>query len=187
MWPYNSNNQQVYEEYASAYESGNYSSIQPHQVLGHLQQFMQSAPIDMQQRLYQQHFERMPYEQRTLIVQQVPSEYSMDPNDPWSMSQGFLRIGREQPQLFHRIFSHPTMLDGTMTLTGLVARQMLDGHRRGQYGGGLYSDPQEELLQKEINQTRREERGLRRELREEERRLEDVEDEEVRHRRRRDY
>lgn len=187
MWPYNNNNQQVYQEYAEAYESGNYSRFQPHQVLGHLQQFMQSAPADMQQQLYQQHFEQMPHEQRTLIVQQVPSEYSMDPNDSWSMSQGFLRMGREQPQLFHRIFSHPTMLDGTMTLTGRVARQMLDGHRRGQYGGRLHGDPQEELLQKEINQTRREERELRKELRQEERQLEEIEDEEIHRRRRRDY
>ena len=187
MWPYDNNNQQVYQQYAQAYESGNYGSFEPHQALSHLQQFMQSAPSDMQQRIYQQHFEQMPYEQRLLIAQRVPSEYSMDANDPWSMSQGFLRIGQEQPQIFHRIFGHPTMLGGTMMLTGLVARHLLEGHQRGQYGARMYSDPQEEFLQREVNQTRREERELRKELRQEERRLEDVEDDELRHHHRRDY
>lgn len=181
MWPFDTNSQQIYEQYASAYNSGNYNHFEPHQVVSHLQQFMQSAPMDMQQHIYQQHFEQMPYEQRTLLSQQFPPEYGMDINNPLSMSQNFLRMGQEQPQLLQRIFNHPTMLAGTLALTGLVAKHMLESHPQGRYDGrygagyiqGAYQ--QEELLQRELNRERREERELRKELRQEERRLEEIE------------
>ncbi|GAC1366028.1 MAG: hypothetical protein PVS3B1_15670 [Ktedonobacteraceae bacterium] len=192
MWPFDNTNPQIYQEYAQAYDSGNYSRFEPHQALSHLQQFMRAAPIDMQQRIYQQHFEQMPYEQRTMLVERVPPEYGMDANNPWSMSQSFLRMGQEQPQLFHSIFSHPTMLGGALALTGLVAKHMLSSHQQGEYmyqqsgyPRGAYQ--QEERLQRELNHEHREERELRRELRQEERRIEELEEDEPRRRHRREY
>lgn len=182
MWPFDNNNQQVYQQYAQAYDDGNYSRLEPRQVLSQLQQFMQGAPLDMQQHIYQQHFEQMPYDQRTLLVAQFPPEYSMDANNPGSMSQSFLRLGQEQPQLLRRIFGHPAMLAGTLALTGLVAKHMLNSHRSGQYDGRQFAAgyvqgefQQEERLRREINQERREERELHNELQQEERRLEEIE------------
>ncbi len=182
MWPFDTNNQQIYQQYAQAYDSGNYSHFEPHQVLSHLQQFMQSAPIEMQQHIYQQHFDQMPYEQRTLLMEQFPPEYSMDANNPLSMSQSFLRMGQEQPQLFQRIFSHPAMLGGAMALTALVGKRMLESHPQGRYDGRQFGAgylqgeyQQEERLQRELNQERREERELRKELRQEERHLDEIE------------
>src|ERR1700676_2134811 len=97
MWPFDQNNQNYYQQYAQAYNSGNYYGIDPNQALGHLGQFMQGAPFEVQQPLYQQHFQQMPFEQRVAFAQQLPPQYYADPNDPYALSQSFLRVGREQP------------------------------------------------------------------------------------------
>ncbi len=183
MWPFDQNNQYAYQQYAQGYDTGNYNGFDQNQAFGHLQQFMQGAPLDMQQQLYQQHFAQMPYEQRALLAQQVPPQYGMNPNDPFSMSQSFLRMGREQPQLLQRVCSHPLLLGSALALTGLVAKHMIDHHEREQQRyyaqGQTYQD---QRLQQELNQERREDQELRRELRREERREERFEE----HERRRD-
>ncbi|QBD78814.1 hypothetical protein EPA93_23640 [Ktedonosporobacter rubrisoli] len=205
MWPFDQNNQQMYQQYAQAYDSGNYYGLDHNQAWGYMQQFMQSAPEDMQQQIYQQHFAQMPYEQRTFLAQQVPPQYYMDPNNPWSMAQGFLRMGREQPSLLQRILSHPFLMGGILGLAGLVAKHMLTHHQNTMYGGqpqygydqnypnqgypnqgypnqGYPNQGyQDQNLQQELNQVRREEQELRRELNEEERR------EEHHHHHRQDY
>src|ERR1700682_4546500 len=102
MWPFDQNNQQAYQQYANAHDTGNYSGFDQNQAMGHLQQFMMGAPVDMQQQLYQQHFSQMPYEQRMFLAQQMPQQYYMDPNDPYSMSQSFTRLGQEQPNILRQ-------------------------------------------------------------------------------------
>ncbi len=64
---------------------------------------MQSAPPDMQQQIYQQHFAQMPYEQRAMLAQQMPPQYYMDPNNPGMMAQNFLRFGQEQPNMLQHL------------------------------------------------------------------------------------
>ncbi|HEU5227456.1 MAG TPA: hypothetical protein VFU49_06550 [Ktedonobacteraceae bacterium] len=182
MWPFDQNNQPMYQQYAQAYETGNYNGFDHHQALGYLQQFMQGAPPDMQQQLFQQHFAQMPYEQRAVLAQQMPPQYSMDPNNPGAMAQSFLRLGQEQPNMLQRVFSHPLLLAGAIGLTGLVAKHMLS-HHQNTYGNQQYNNnqaSQERYLQQELNQERRQEQELRRELRAEERF-------EERERHRRDY
>lgn len=127
MWPFDQNNQQAYQQYAQAYESGNYNGIDPNQAFGHVQQFVQNAPPDVQQRVYTQHFEQWPVEQRQALVQQLPSEYGMDPNNPASMAQGFTRLGRERPDLWERVFKHPVLIG---MFAGLIAKHMLNEHAR---------------------------------------------------------
>jgi hypothetical protein len=188
MWPFDHNNHQVYQQYAQAYDTGNYNGFDPFQALGHVAQFMQSAPPDMQHRIYQQHFEQMPYEQRAVLAQQLPPEYYADPNDSYSLAQNFLRLGQEKPHLLQGIFNHPFLLGAAVGLAGLIAKHML-AHRQQQqnaygnqqFGGynqgfqnqGYQQDPyyqqnqyqQEQYLQQEVNQLRREEQELREELR----------------------
>jgi hypothetical protein len=199
MWPFDQNNQQMYQQYAQAYDTGNYYGVDQNQTMGYLEQFLQGAPFDMQQQIYQQHFAQMPYEQRALMAQQVPPQYAMNPNDPFSMSQSFLRMGREQPYLLRQIFSHPLLIGAGLGLAGLVAKHMLAHHQQQMYGGqpqygynqggpqyGYNQGPgygQDQYIQQELNQERREEQELRRELRQEERREERLEERERHHHR----
>jgi hypothetical protein len=187
MWPFDNNNQQVYQQYSQAYDSGNYNGFDPFQALGHITQFMQGAPMDTQHNLYRQHFEQMPYEQRAALVQQMPYEYQTDPNDTNSLARNFLRLGQERPNLLQTIFSHPLLLGASVGLAGLIAKHMLSHHQQQQqngYGnqqfgggynqgfqGGYQQDQyqqQNQSLQQEVDQLRLEEQELRRELREEE-------------------
>ncbi len=194
MWPFDQNNQQVYQQYSQAYNTGNYNDFDPNQSLGHVQQFMQNAPYDMQQQVYQEHFAQMPYDQRMLLAQRMPPQYAMDINNPLSMAQSFARMGQEQPGLLQQVFNHPVLLGSGVVLASLIARHVINHHEKyeqqQQYGydqGGYNPGLQNQgYLQQELNQERREDRELRRELRQEERHEERFEEREER-RRRDDY
>jgi hypothetical protein len=208
MWPFDNNRQQVYQQYAQAYNNENFNGFDPSQALGHLSQFIQGAPPQLQQTIFQQHFEQMPYEHRVLFSQQMPPQYGVNPNDPASMAQGLFRLGQEQPNLLQRVFSHPILMGSAVVLTGLVAKHMLVQHQREEYGGGGYQQydngfqqqggfPQQGgyqqggyqqggYQQQEINHERREEQELRRELRQEEREIDRLEDGEGRRHHRRE-
>jgi hypothetical protein len=196
MWPFDQNNQPMYQQYAQAYDTGNYNNFNQGDALGHILQFIQGAPPDLQQRVFQQHFEQMPYDQRMAWAQQVPPEYGMDPNNPWSMAQGFMRLGQERPDFLQRIFSHPLLVGGGVVLAGLIAKHVMEHHEReryNQYGGqppyGYNAGPgYQDPYAQGIAQERREERELRSEIRREERDLDRLEDREERHHRHeRDY
>lgn len=208
MWPFDQNNQQMYQQYAQAYDNNNFQGFDNNQIWGHLFQFMQGAPADMQQRVYQQHFEQMPYEQRMAMAQQMPPGYYMDPNDTRSMAQAFHRLSQEQPNMIQRIMSHPMLTGAALGLVGLVAKHMIDHHRQQnnyqqqqyeyqqqpqygyqqqpqygyqqQYGNnqGFQGDPYGQ--QQEIQE-------LRRELRQEERREERLEEREHHHHHREEW
>lgn len=135
MWPFNQYNQPIYQQYASAYDTGNYSGFDQNQVFGHIQQFMQGAPFDLQQNVYQQHFAQMPYQQRAFLAQQIPPQYGMDPNNPYAMAQGFTRFGQEQPGMLAQLLSHPLLLGSGVVLAGLIAKHVL---AHNQWGGGGY-------------------------------------------------
>jgi hypothetical protein len=128
MWPFNNDNQYLYQQYAQGYDTNNYSSFDPMQALSHLTRFIQGAPMDLQQPLLQQHFSGLPFEQRQFLAQQMPPEYGVDPNNSWSLAQGISRMGQERPDLLQRILAHPFLLTGALALTGLVARHMLTHH-----------------------------------------------------------
>ncbi len=149
MYPFDQNNQQTYQQYAQASDSGDYSGIDPNEAAGHVQQFAQNAPPEMQQQVYQQHFEGMPQEQRQQVVQQMPQEYQqqMDPNTPQTMAQGMTQMGQQQPGMLQSLLGSGGALGGMMGggagggmgggggiagLAGLVAKHMLGGQ-----GGGL--------------------------------------------------
>lgn len=158
MYPFDQNNRHMYEQYAQAHESGNHEGIDPQQAYGHVQQFMQQAPPEMQQQVYQQHFEQMPYDQRQQFAQQMPPQYQsyMDPNNPQQMGQGFYQMGQQQPGILQQLLSsisggraqggvqggglggvlaNPMAKAALVGIAGLAAKQLLGGHHRG--GGGL--------------------------------------------------
>ena len=126
MWPFNANNQQMYQDYAQAYNTGDYSNIDPDEARRNLQQFVQNAPPEEQRQTFQQHFSEMPPDQRVQIAQQFPPEYGVNPDDPASMAQGISRASREKPDVAQRILAHPVMLAGTAGIAALVAKHMLE-------------------------------------------------------------
>jgi len=142
MFPFDQNNQQTYQQYAQASQSGNYSGIDPNEATGHVQQFMQNAPPEMQQQVFQQHFEQMPQDQRQQFVQQAPPEYQqqMDPTNPQAMAQGMQQMGQQQPGLLQSMMGGlpgggsggGAAGGGMMGLAGTIAKHMLGGQ-----GGGL--------------------------------------------------
>jgi hypothetical protein len=119
MWPFDQNNQQTYQQYAQAYQSGEYNGIDQNQAMGNMQQFMQNAPADTQQQVYQQHFEQMPYDQRAQFAQQMPPEYGADPNNPQGMAQGFQQMGQEQPGMLSQMFGQGGASSNMMGQGGL--------------------------------------------------------------------
>ena len=128
MWPFDASNQQMYQKYAQAYNSGNYNNIDPNEAASQLQAFLRNAPPDVQQRILQEHFNTMPEGQRATLAQQIPPEYGVNPNDPASMAQGFQRATRERPELLSKIVAHPVLTAGAVGLTALIAKHMLEEH-----------------------------------------------------------
>jgi len=90
MFPFDQSKQQTYQQYAQAADSGDYSQVDPNEAAGHVQQFAQNAPPEMQQQVYGQYFQQMPPEQRQQFVQQLPPQLQgqMDPHDPQGMALG---------------------------------------------------------------------------------------------------
>ncbi len=133
MWPYDQNNQQMYQQYADAHNTGDYSNIDQDQAMNNVQQFTQNAPPDIQQQVYQQHFEQMPVDQRAQFAQQMPQQYAADPNDPQAMAQGFSQMGQEQPGMLSQLFGQSGISGGQMNqgsggitgLVGTIAQHML--------------------------------------------------------------
>ncbi len=155
MYPYDQTNHQMYERYAQAHDTGDYEGIDHGQAVGHVQQFMQQAPPEVQQQVYQQHFAQMPYEQRQQFAQQAPPPYQgyMDPTNPQQMAQGFYQMGQQQPGLVQQLLAavggqhaqsgqggqggflgSPLGKAAAVGLAALAAKQVLGGHQRG---GGL--------------------------------------------------
>ncbi|HYU72721.1 MAG TPA: hypothetical protein VEL31_08565 [Ktedonobacteraceae bacterium] len=139
MWPFDQNNQQLYQQYAQARQTGDYSNIDQSQAMGNVQQFIQNAPADTQQQVYQQHFEQMPDNQRAQFAQQMPPEYGADPNNPQGMAQGFQRMGQEQPGMLSQLFGQGNASGNSMGqggiggLAGMVAQHMLGNQQRGNF------------------------------------------------------
>jgi len=133
MFPFDRNNQQMYQQYAQAYDSGNYEQIDPNQAYGHVQQFMQNAPPETQQQVYQQYFQQMPAEQRQQFAQQMPQQYAMDPNNPQMMAQGFHQAAQQQPDILHQILgpggalSNPLAKVAVAGLAAVAAKHLLSG------------------------------------------------------------
>jgi hypothetical protein len=129
MWPFDANNQQTYQKYAQAYDSGDYSGIDQNEARGHVRQFVQSAPPDVQQRVFEQHFAQLPPDQRAQLAREFPPEYRVDPNNPASMAQAMTRAGQERPDVFQRILDHPILLATSVGLAAIIAKHMME-HRR---------------------------------------------------------
>src|SRR5437588_70563 len=109
MFPADPNEQHMYQRYAQAYDSGTLDQIDPSEAAGTLQQFMQNAPLAMQQQIYQEYFSQMSPQQlqelAPLLVQRLPSPYAVHTDDPQQMAQGIVQVAQQRPDLLQQVFS----------------------------------------------------------------------------------
>jgi len=127
MYPFDPNNQQTYQQYAQASNSADYSGIDPNEAAGHVQQFAQNAPPEMQQQVYGQAFQQMPQDQREQFVQQLPPEAQgqMDPNDPQGMGQQLHQLGQQQPNVLQQVWNNPMGKIAAVGIAGFAAKELL--------------------------------------------------------------
>jgi hypothetical protein len=130
MYPFDQNNQQQYQQYAQASDSGDYSQVDPNEATSHVQQFAQNAPPEMQQQVYGQAFQQMPQDQREQFVQQLPPEAQgqMDPNDPQGMGQSLHQMGQQDPNLLQKVWNNPMGKIAAVGIAGFAAKEILS-HR----------------------------------------------------------
>jgi hypothetical protein len=126
MWPFDPNKQDLYQKYAQAYKTGDYSKIDPNEAQEQLHQFVRNAPPNEQEEVFQKHFAQMSPEQRAQLAHEFPPEYGANPNDPASMARAMARASREKPDLAQRILAHPVLLAAGVGLAALIAKHMLD-------------------------------------------------------------
>ena len=129
MWPFDENNQQMYQKYAQAHDRHDYSNIDQNEAKGHVQRFVNNAPSEVQRRVFEQHFAQLPPDQRAQLAREFPQEYGVDPNNPASIANAMTRARQERPDVFQRILDHPILLATSVGLAAIIAKHMLE-HRQ---------------------------------------------------------
>jgi hypothetical protein len=142
MWPFDSNNQQMYQQYANAWDQGTYGQLPEQQVQQNYQQFVQNAPPQMVEQVHRQYFEQMPPQQRGGLVQGLlgslmqqgfnPQQAGISNTNPYSMSPSEAArltgyAAQQNPGILSQVLSSPM---GKMAVAGIVslaAKQILGG------------------------------------------------------------
>jgi hypothetical protein len=156
MYPYDSNNQQMYQQYANAWDQGTYSQLPEQEARQNYQQFVQNAPPQMIEQAHQQYYEQMPPQQRGGLMQGLmnglmqrginPQQAGIQNTDPYSMSPqdagrltGYAQ--QQSPDILHQIMGPGGPLGSTGAklavagIAALAARQLFNNNAGG--GGGL--------------------------------------------------
>ena len=150
MWPFDQNQQQMYQNYANAWDQGTYNQLPQQQVQQNYQQFMQNAPPQVAQQVHEQYFQQAPQEQRNGLLQGVlsglmqrgvsPQQIGLQNTDPNSMSaQDAARLtsyAQQQPGLLQEVMGNPAAKTAVAGLVSYAAKQML-GNRGNMPGGGF--------------------------------------------------
>lgn len=151
MWPFDQNNQQMYQQYSNAWDQGSYGQLPEQEVRQNYQQFVQNAPPQMVEQAHQQYYEQMPPQQRGSLMQGLigglmqqginPQQAGIQNTDPYSMSpRDAARVTsfaqQQSPDLLHQIMGPGGPLGSTGAkvavagIAALAAKQILGG------GGG---------------------------------------------------
>jgi len=164
MYPFDPANKPLYDQYLRAHETGDHSEIDHDQLRGHVQEFMQNAPPEMQQHVFAQYFEQLTPEQRHQFVQQMGqgAQGTVDPTSPQQMAHDFHQAG-QQPGLLQKILgmasgqgssvpgqsggaggllSSPMAKAALVGIAGMAAKHFMSGGRGGGFGGGLVGGQQ---------------------------------------------
>src|SRR5437588_11688401 len=97
MWQFDANNQQMYQQYAHAWDQGTYHQLSNQEVQQNYQQFMQNAPPQFVQQVHEQYFQQAPPQQQGGLMQGLlsglvqrrvnPQQLGMQRTDPYGMAQ----------------------------------------------------------------------------------------------------
>src|SRR5579863_8911174 len=155
MWPFDQNNQQMYQQYASSADQGTYGQMPEQEARQNYQQFVQNAPPQVVEQAHAQYYQQMPQEQHASLMQGLlqglvqrgvdPGQAGIQNMDPSRMSpQDGARltsyVQQQQPGLLQQVMGPGGPLGSTgakLAVAGVVAfaaKQML-GSGGGQ--GGL--------------------------------------------------
>src|SRR5579859_123739 len=96
MYPFDQNNQQLYQQYANHAEQGTYAQIPEQEAYQNYGQFVQNAPPQMVQQAHEQYYQQMPPQQRGNLMQGLlgglmqrgvtPQQMGIQNANPYSMS-----------------------------------------------------------------------------------------------------
>jgi hypothetical protein len=118
MWPFDSNNQQMYQQYASYADQETYGQIPEQEARQNYQQFVQNAPPQMVEQAHAQYYQQMPHAQHASLMQGLlqglmqrgvdPGQAGIQNTDPSTMSpQEGARLTsfaqQQQPDLLQHI------------------------------------------------------------------------------------
>src|SRR5947209_460192 len=146
MWPFDQNNQQMYQQYANAWDQGTYGQLPEQEVRQHYQQFVQNAPQPMVEQVHQQYYEQMPQQQRGDLMQGLlgglmqrgfnPQQAGIQNSDPYGMSaQDAARLTgyaqQQHPDLLQQVMGPGGPLGSTGAKLALAAKNLLGGGRPG--------------------------------------------------------
>lgn len=150
MWPFDPGRQQMYQNYANAWDQGSYNQLPGQEVQQNYQQFVQNAPPQFVQQVHEQYFQQAPAEQRGGLLQGVlsglmqrgvnPQQAGIQNTDPYRMSpQEAARLTtyaqQQQPGMIQQLMGNPAAKMAVAGLVSYAAKQML-GNRAGSFGGG---------------------------------------------------
>ena len=158
MYPFDQNNQQMYQQYANSWDQGTYSQLPEQQARQNYQQFVQNAPPQMVEQAHQQYYEQMPPQQRGGLMQgligslmgqgfnpqqsgaqNIHNPQNMSPQDAARLT-GYAQ--QQNPDILHQIMGPGGPLGSTGAklavagIAALAAKQLL-GNSGGGGGGGL--------------------------------------------------
>ncbi len=139
MYPYDQNNQQMYQQYANHWDQGTYSQIPDQQAYQNYGQFVQNAPPQMVEQVHQQYYEQMPQQQRGNLMQGLlgsltgqgfnPQQAGIQNTDPYNMSpQDAARLTsyaqQQNPDILHQVMGPGGPLGSTgakLAVAGIAA------------------------------------------------------------------
>ena len=152
MWPFDQNNQQMYQQYANSWNQGTYGQLPEQEARQNYNQFVQNAPPQMIEQAHQQYYQQMPQQQRgnlmqgligTLTQQGYNSQQAGIPtNNPYNMSpQDAARLTsyaqQQNPDILHQIMGPGGPLGSTGAklavagIAAIAAKQLLGGGGTG--------------------------------------------------------
>jgi hypothetical protein len=96
MWPFDQNNQQMYQHYANSWDQGTYGQLPEQEVRQNYNQFVQNAPQEVVEQAHEQYYAQMPQQQRGGLMQGLinalgqqgysPQQAGISTTDPYNMS-----------------------------------------------------------------------------------------------------
>jgi hypothetical protein len=154
MWPFDQNNQQMYQQYANHADQGTYGQIPEQEARQNYQQFVQNAPPQMVEQAHAQYYQQMPPQHRASLIQGLlqglmqrgidPQQAGIQNTDPSSMlPQEAARLTsyvlQQHPDLLQKVMGpggplgSPAAKQAVAGIAAFAAKQLLSGEGNKQF------------------------------------------------------